>query len=158
MIRIIIFFLILLVVPEATFAEAAMCHGGRFEPCICWRQVPIEVAYRPKERVCRGNAAVILRGSLIRSFSVVVRDRNNSDRWPDLSCEQNYCSVFKTQKVIYRKKKGVRERVNCLGAPGKHRLFKNVQRITVKVSDIPNKNGIKDLRRYCIRSPKKKLN
>lgn len=137
----------------------ATCQGNRFAPCVCWPQVPKTVSYLPRARVCGNNAAIVLRGNLLRSFSVVMRDFENSDRVPDPECDQNFCSVFKTQKTIYRVLKGVKERVSCLGAPGKSDLFKNAARITVKVSDVPNPiTGLKDLRRYCIRSPLKKLN
>ena len=154
-----ILFVLLLLVASPAHAAVKMCQGKRFTPCVCWQDVPTYVSYRPSERVCRNsNAAVILRGPMYRSFSVVVRDTENSDRFPDSSCSQNYCIVFKTQKIVYRTRAGVRERVNCLGARGTSGLFKKVVRITVKVSDIPDKNGQKDLRRYCLKGPGIKLN
>lgn len=160
-----------LLLPSLALADGPFCNGGRFEPCVCWPNVTKDVAYRPTERLCKGNAAIYLKGKLYRSFSAVVRDRDNRDRWPvsgfngcsfataNSESPPNSCSAFKTQKLIKRKIKGVDQKVYCLGAPGNSKLFKNVVRITVKVSDIVNpKTGLKDLRRYCLRSPTLPLN
>lgn len=143
------------------------CNGARFEPCICWQSVPKDVSYSPADKLCGGNASVTLRGKLYNSFSVVVRDKENSDRWPvsgfngcsyslaNSESPPNRCSAFKAQKII--KRKG--NKIYCLGKPGTDKLFRNVVRITVKVSDLINpKTGTKDIRRYCLRSPKLKLN
>lgn len=143
--------------PEVKAPE--FCQFGRFEPCVCWQVVPETVSYKPAEPACRGNAAVITRGNFLNVFSVVVRDKENRDRWPNPNCETNSCSVFKTQKKFVRTVRGVKEKVWCLGAPGRSSLFKNVVRITIKVSDKINpKTGLKDLRRFCLKSPKAKLN
>lgn len=166
MIKKILVTMLLLAVPLTAFADHThdkdsgkpLCQSGRFEPCICWPSVPKSVSYVPSERLCKGNAAIILRKDMFSAFSAVVRDKENRDRWPDESCEQNYCSVFKTQRKFVRFVNGVKEKVLCLGAPGTSRLFKNVVRITIKVSDVPGKDGKKDLRRMCLRSPTKKLN
>lgn len=127
----------------------AMCQGGRFQPCVCWQQVPKTVQYRPAHKQCNGNAAVILKGKYARAFSVVVRDKDNRDRWPDPNCESNKCSVFKVQKRVGN--------VHCLGAPGRSPLFKNVVRITIKLKDVPGSNT-DPLERMCLQSPTKKLN
>ena len=58
------------------------CQGGRFKPCVCWQDVSKDVSYRPSVEACGGNAAIITRGRYLNAFSVVVRDRDNKDRWP----------------------------------------------------------------------------
>lgn len=148
--------------PTIAFAQEC-CQVGRFKPCVCWEDVPKEVSYLPKDKRCGGNASIVLRGSLYNSFSAVVRDKENRDRWPvsgfngcsfelaNSDAPPNRCSAFKAQKII--KKTYTREKIHCLGNPGTHKNFKNVVRITVKVSDIT-----KEIRRYCLRSPTRKLN
>lgn len=152
-----VFYFLLLV--SKAFAETRdMCQGNRFEPCVCWYDVPKFVSYRPSERLCKGAAAVIMRKSY---FSVVLRDAENRDRIPvSLSfCSDNSCSVFKTQKVITRTRSGVREKINCLGASGSSKIMKTAVRITVKFSDrIDPRTGEKPIGRYCLKSPKTNLN
>lgn len=135
----------------------AECQKGRFQPCVCWRDVPKDVSYVPSSPLCRGNAAIILRGEFAKSFSVVVRDSENSDRFPDPNCALNSCSVFKVQKKIVRKVRGKTETVNCLGASGRSSLFKNVVRMTIKLKDVPNAST-DPLARMCLRAPNSKLN
>lgn len=140
-----------------------MCQDCRFAPCVCWQDVPKDVQYFPSDRRCNGNASIVLKGKLFNSFSAVVRDKENRDRWPvsgfngcsfalaNSESPPNRCSAFKAQKVIKRSKD--RTKIFCLGNPGAHKNFKNVVRITVKISDIT-----KEIRRYCLRSPIRKLN
>ena len=144
------------------------CSGGIFKPCVCARDVPTITQYRPAVRECGGNAAIILSGKYTSLFSVVVRDRENKDRWPPKGANSctlyetnvlalNKCSVFKVQNIIeVEHEKGDAE-IHCLGASGYSPLFSRVTRITAKISDIPNSN--KDpLARWCLAGPTKPLN
>lgn len=155
-------FLFLLIV-ATSIAQADLCQGGRFKPCTCWRDAPRAVHYRPKLNQCKGNAAVILSGKYKNSFSVVVRDIENRDRWPlaglpgcgsdDVLAGLSKCSAFKTQRVI----KGPVLNVYCLGASGNSDLFKQVTRITIKLRDLPGSN-MDPLARICLASPNLPLN
>ena len=144
------------------------CYGGVFKPCVCARDVPTITQYRPSVQECGGNAAIILSGKYTSLFSVVVRDRENKDRWPPNGANSctlyetnvlalNKCSVFKVQNIIeVEHEKGDAE-IHCLGASGYSTLFRNVTRITAKISDIPGSN--KDpLARWCLAGPTKPLN
>lgn len=150
-----------------------LCNGSRFEPCVCSHAVPSSIKYRVSDPICpkssypgdrrRRVASVRVSKAFRNSFSIVVRNGENSDRSPYESslCSRsefnngvNKCSRWKTQKII---KKG-KERIFCLGASGKSKVFRTIQRITIKVSDIPDASGQKDIRRMCLESPKKDLN
>ncbi len=153
----------------ATKKKIRYCQGGRFKPCVCWQDVHKDVSYRPKYPACGGNAAVLTRGKYKGIFSVVVRDNQNRDRWPEsgfngcsIDTAQSVsppasCSAFKVQKILYEDKKGQIQRVNCLGAPGTSKLFKSVVRMTAKISDAPGTTN-DPLARWCLRSPTLPLN
>lgn len=150
-------------------ARTKMCYGGIFKPCICPSSVPKSVRYHAAEKACGGNAAVLLRSPYLNVFSVVVRDKENKDRWPPQGangCTQeetdsenppNKCSVFKVQKKFTRTVNGKRERVNCLGAPGASSLFARVQRITAKLNDVPGAST-EEIKRWCIIRPECGMN
>jgi hypothetical protein len=89
---------------------AARCGGEfGFRRCICVPDVPSSIRYRPAVAECNGNAAIILYDEYEDSFSVVVRDSQNRDRWPEsgfngcsleLATSENppnRCSAFKTR-------------------------------------------------------------
>lgn len=148
------------------------CQGGIFEPCVCWRDVTKDVGYRPSEPRCGKstypgdtayNSAVILRGRMKSSFSTVVRTYMNADRSPyepALCTYQEFkdglskCSRWKEQRKFMSKG----EMVVCLGASGYSKIFKEITRITIKISDIPDASGQKPLVRLCLRRPWLPLN
>lgn len=162
---------VLIVTAKAQSDEepAAMCQGTRWKPCVCWQDVPEEVSYRPSYPGCRGNAAVLLRGKYLDVFSVVVRDKENRDRWPRsgfnrcsfrLANSANppaRCSAFKVQKTYFEETAQGIQRVNCLGAKGTSLLFQKVVRITAKLADVPGSNA-DPLVRWCLQSPRVDLN
>lgn len=150
--------------------DVRFCQGRRFKPCVCAEDVPTDVSYRPTYAGCDGNAAIITRGEYLDIFSVVVRDRENRDRWPVSGfngCSRrlatskfppNRCSAFKAQKNYFQQNElGQEERVFCLGAPGTSKLFSRVTRITAKLSDVPNSSN-DPLERWCLVSPTQPLN
>lgn len=144
------------------------CQGGLFKPCVCAKDVPTIVQYRPAVKECGNKAAIILSGKYKDVFSVVVRDRENKDRWP-LSgingCSAferdtlglNKCSAFKVQKVIPVENTESDAEVHCLGASGYSTLFKRVSRMTAKLSDVPN-STTDPLARWCLAGPTNPLN
>jgi len=144
------------------------CQGGVFKPCVCAKDVPTIVQYRPAVKECDNKAAIILSGKYKDVFSVVVRDRENKDRWP-LSgingCSAferdtlglNKCSAFKVQKVIPVENTDGDAEVHCLGASGYSTLFKRVSRMTAKLSDVPN-STTDPLARWCLAGPTNPLN
>jgi hypothetical protein len=144
------------------------CQGGVFKPCVCARDVTPLAQYRPAVRECGGNAAVILSGRYTNVFSVVVRDRENKDRWPVKGAngctpyETNVlglskCSVFKVQRVIGVDNENGDAQVHCLGASGYSPLFARVTRMTAKLSDVPGSNS-DPLVRWCLAGPTQPLN
>lgn len=145
------------------------CQAGRWQPCVCWKDVAREVRYRPAVRECQGNAAIVLEGKYLNIFSVVVRDSDNRDRWPvsgfngcttELATSENppaWCSAFKTQNSFYIGRGRRKAKVHCLGAPGYSPLFKRVVRATAKLADIPGSSN-DPLARWCLRSPRLPLN
>jgi len=144
------------------------CQGGVFKPCVCPRDVPSIVQYRPSVKECGGKAAMILSGKYKNVFSIVVRDRENKDRWPPQGingCSAyerdtlglNKCSAFKAQKVIDVVDSRGDASVHCLGASGYSVLFKRVTRMTAKLSDVPNSNS-DPLARWCLAKPTEALN
>lgn len=146
------------------------CNGGRFQPCVCWRDVARDMRYRPALKECDGNAAIILTNKYYSIFSAVVRDSENRDRWPvsgfnDCTLEMAsgesppaYCSAFKTQKRLrYEYDQDKRVSVHCLGASGYSDLFDRVTRVTIKLADVPSSNA-DPLVRWCLRAPDKPLN
>jgi hypothetical protein len=146
------------------------CDGGRFKPCVCWKNVSRFMKYRPALRECNGNAAIILSGKYLASFSAVVRDTNNRDRWPtsgfngcsyELASSESppaYCSAFKTQETLVASSpQGNDHRVLCLGASGYSKLFSKVSRVTLKLADVPNSTE-DPIVRWCLRGPALPLN
>lgn len=151
-----------------------MCHGGRFKPCVCTADVSKLVQYRPSITQCGKKAGVVLSGSrYLSSFSVVVRDAENRDRWP-LSFPVNSpgyggctlaqakmgyarCSAYKVQKVIKVSNDNGDAVVHCLGESGYHPLLKGITRLTIKIADVPGTNS-DPLERLCIKGPTTPLN
>lgn len=146
------------------------CDGGRFKPCVCWKNVSRDMRYRPALAECGGKAAIILSGKYVSTFSAVVRDTDNRDRWPasgfngcsaKLASSDNppaYCSAFKAQKTLFvESDTGRGARIHCLGASGYSPLFKKVSRVTVKLADKPGSSD-DPLVRWCLRSPTEPLN
>jgi len=145
------------------------CQGSFFAPCVCPNDVNRSIQYRPAVYECDGKAAVILSGRYFNSFSAVVRDGENRDRWPREGmngCSAferdvlalNKCSAFKAQKVLnVTSSDGRKAKVHCLGASGFSSLFKGVTRITVKLADSPNSTN-DPLARLCLRHPTRPLN
>ncbi len=141
---------------------AATCGGEfGFRRCICPENVPSYVRYRPAVVECNGNAAAILNGRLNNIFSVVVRDTQNRDRWPEAGSgfggctfEQanaedppKSCSAFKIQSR-FEIGDGTTE-VHCFGASGYSDIFADASRLTVKITDDPFSND-DDIERYCL--------
>ena len=144
------------------------CQRGRFKPCVCPKDVPSIVQYRPAVAECRGRAAIILSGKYKDIFSVVVRNKDNQDRWPPQGINGctayerdvlalNRCSAFKAQKVIQVDNKDGNASVHCLGASGYSKTFKRVVRMTAKIFDVPNSTN-DPLARWCLASPTQPLN
>jgi len=143
-------------------------QGGVFKPCVKAADVPSIAQYRPAVAECGNKAAIILSGKYKRVFSIVVRDRENKDRWPLAGingCSAyerdtlglNKCSAFKAQKVLEISDERGDATVHCLGASGYSTLFKRVTRMTAKLSDVPNSNA-DPLTRWCLKSPTEPLN
>jgi len=144
------------------------CSGGVFKPCVCPADVPSIVQYRPAVAECRGRAAIILSGRYKDVFSVVVRDRENKDRWPPQGINGctpyerdvlalHKCSAFKAQRVIQVENKDGDASVHCLGASGYSTLFRRVSRMTAKLADVPG-SSLDPLARWCLRGPAEPLN
>jgi hypothetical protein len=146
-----------------------MCRGGAFKPCVCPKDVPSAVQYRPSVKECGGDAAIVLSGAKYMAiYSVVVRDWENKDRWPATGANGcspyetnvlglNKCSVFKVQKILAVENETLDAEIHCLGASGYSPLFGRVSRITAKYKDIPGSN--KDpLARWCLAGASKPLN
>jgi hypothetical protein len=144
------------------------CQGGVFKPCVCAKDVPTVVQYRPAVKECGRKAAIILSGKYKDVFSVVVRDRENKDRWPPAGMngctpyERDVlallkCSAFKVQAIIPVENEAGDAEVHCLGASGYSTLFKRVTRMTAKLSDVPNSTN-DPLARWCLAGPTKPLN
>jgi len=144
------------------------CHGGVFKPCVCARDVTKKVQYRPSVKECKGRAALIVSGKYLNAYSLVVRDNANKDRWPPSGingCSQyerdtlglNKCSAFKVQKVIPVENSKADAEVHCLGSSGYGTLFRRVQRITIKLADIPGSTN-DPLVRLCLVGPTEPLN
>lgn len=144
------------------------CQGGLFKPCVCAKDVPSIVQYRPSVRECDGRAAIILSGKYKDVFSVVVRDKENKDRWPPQGINGctayerdvlalHKCSAFKAQQVLEIEDERGDATVHCLGASGRSPLFKRVVRMTAKLADIPNSTA-DPLARWCLRGPNQPLN
>jgi hypothetical protein len=144
------------------------CNTGPFKPCVCASDVPSIVQYRPAVKECGKKAAIILSGKYKDVFSVVVRDKENKDRWPVNGINGctpyetnvialNKCSAFKAQSVIEVSNNAGDATVHCLGASGYSSLFKRVRRMTAKITDIPD-STTDPLARWCLAGPSKPLN
>ena len=166
------FTLILQVAASQSFAAPTLpaphCKefpGSRFKPCICARDVPAQIQFRTTLPACNGKAAAILKGSYANSFSVVLRDSQNRDRWPssgyngcsatEVALGLNKCSAFKCQKVL----RSASQQICCFGEAGTSRILAGATRMTVKFRDVPNA-GNDPLARICLNkfSAKKNLN
>ncbi len=146
--------------------ENCQC-GNTTRKAVCPRKVPREVLYRPSYDGCEGNAAVLMQGTYADSFSVVVRDSLNRDRFPLPGssyggCSASLaggdtppreCSAFKASKEYFTKINKKRTRVVCFPEKGTSRIFRDVKRITIKVTD-----SAESLRRFCLYGPKEDLN
>jgi hypothetical protein len=153
---------------ESSSRKVKYCQGGRFKPCVCPRFVSKAVQYRPALLECNGNAAVILSRKYLGIFSVVVRDSENRDRWPERgfgNCTAqerdvlglNKCSAFKVQERFESENVAGDADVHCLGASGYSGLFEDVRRITAKLADKPGSTN-DPLARWCLIGPDKPLN
>lgn len=151
-----------------TSSSPRYCQGAVFKPCVCARDVSKLAQYRPAVQECNGKAAIVLSGKYLGVFSVVVRDRENKDRWPTAGANGctpferdtlglNKCSVFKVQKIIQASDAKGEAKVHCLGASGYSSLFKRVTRMTAKLADVPYSTN-DPLVRWCIIAPDKALN
>jgi hypothetical protein len=156
--------------PRYRPAPPNFCQGGIFKPCVCSRDVPIDVQYRPSVKECGGNAGVMLYGKYLSVFSVVVRDRENRDRWPvsgyngcsfalaNSSAPPARCSAFKVQGKV-RVGAGTADEglLHCFGDDGYSALMRNVVRVTAKLRDIPGSSA-DPLERWCLNGPIGELN
>lgn len=145
--------------------------GGEFgfKRCNCAYDVPPSLRYRPALSECNGNAAAIMSQELIDIFSVVVRDSQNKDRWPEAGsgfggcsfelansdAPPNRCSAFKVQDS-FEVANGA-ARVYCFGASGYSDIFADAVRLTVKITDSPSSND-DEIERYCLVAGDKPLN
>lgn len=151
-----------------------MCDGNRFKPCVCAPDVTKLVQYRPSIAQCGKNAGIVMSGSkYLKAFSVVVRDRENRDRWPlnfpatgagwggctlaQAKAGLTRCSAYKVQKIIKVDNENGDAEVHCLGESGYHPLMKKISRITVKLQDVPGSNA-DPLERLCLYGATKPLN
>lgn len=151
-----------------------MCAGGRFKPCVCAPDVTKLVQYRPSIAQCGKKAGIIMSGArYLKAFSVVVRDRENRDRWPlsfpttgggfggcslaQAKAGLARCSAYKVQKIIKVDNENGDAEVHCLGESGYHPLMKGISRITVKLQDVPGSNA-DPLERLCLYGATRTLN
>lgn len=150
-------------------ADPKMCMGNRFKPCVCAKHVTKLVQYRPSIAECNKRAGIIMSGTkYLSAFSVVVRDRDNRDRWPakggfngctlaQVNAGVGKCSAFKVQKIIKVENENGNAEVHCLGASGYAQLMKGISRMTVKLRDVPGSHA-DPLERLCLYGPKTALN
>ena len=150
-----------------------MCMGNRFKPCVCAPDVTKLVQYRPSIAQCGKKAGIVMSGRYITAFSVVVRDRDNRDRWPisfpatgtgyggctlaQAKAGLGKCSAFKVQKIIKVNNENGDAEVHCLGQSGYHPLMKGISRMTVKLKDVPGSHA-DPLERLCLKGPTTPLN
>jgi hypothetical protein len=139
---------------------APSCGGEfGFRRCVCAQDVPSALRYRPALAECNGNAAILLDGQYLDIFSVVVRDSQNRDRWPESGfngCDfalstsvspPNRCSAFKVQESFPTPDGSAV--VHCFGASGYSTLFRDVVRATIKITDDPNSSD-DEIERLCL--------
>ena len=139
--------------------------GQTARKAVCPQDVPRSVIYVPATSLCSGKAAVVLRGPFLNSFSVVVRDGQNRDRWPvsgyggcgfALANSKNppaRCSAFKAAREYFAVINGIKSRVVCFPETGFSRLWADVRRVTVKVT-----NSASSIRRFCVGKATRRLN
>ena len=159
----------LLKIPDAKCKEFA---GSIFKPCVCSSQVPKEIKYRPSLKECGGRAAAGLFGAYANSYSVVLRDNQNRDRWPatgyngcsarEVAAGLNKCSAFKCQKVVKTSSSSLgqgSQQICCFGESGASKILAGATRMTVKLRDDPS-SGTDPLVRVCLNnfSPSSALN
>lgn len=136
--------------------------GSIFKPCICSEKVPKGIKYRPALEECDGRAAAILSGNYVNSYSVVLRDSQNRDRFPPtgyhnctpLQVEKglNRCSAFKCQKIIKTNSSSAfegKQQICCFGEAGTDEILAGATRMTIKLRDIPGSNA-DPLVRVCL--------
>ena len=138
---------------------AARCNESVFKPCICPATVPEDIKFRPRLAACGGKAAVILENDWASSYSVVLRDRLNRDRYPSSGyngcsaseaggeAPPNKCSAFKVQKKIRSDGKVI----HCFGNRGSDKILTKATRLTIKLEDVPGSSS-DPLARICLES------
>jgi hypothetical protein len=171
--RFLLFFitLALYIASNSSFAQVnppERCRCGRTgRRAVCPKDVPRSVLYRPSFVACGNKAAIILRGDFLESFSVVLRDSLNRDRWPaagsgyggcsqalaDSAAPPRSCSAFKASSEYTDIVGGRMSRVICFPESGDSPLYSDVRRMTIKVT-----NSAADLRRFCLNGPTNRLN
>ncbi len=141
--------------------------GFTTRKAVCPKDVPTDVSYRPVYAGCGNKAAILLRGRFLRSFSVVVRDSLNRDRFPlpgsgyggcslELASSvapPRRCSAFKASSEYFAVIDGVNTRVVCFPESGRSRIFSDVRRMTIKVT-----NSATNIRRFCLNGSTRNLN
>lgn len=150
---------------QALDIPAARCNESVFKPCIYPASVPEEIKFRTRLAACGGKAAVILEGAWAGSYSVVLRDRLNRNRYPSFGyngCSKelaggesppNKCSAFKVQKKIRSKGKVI----HCFGNKGSDKILAKASRLTIKLKDIPG-SSTDPLARVCLTNFSTKAN
>lgn len=156
-------------IPDARCKEF---RNSVFKPCVCNEDTPREIKYRPSMRECNGRAASVLLGTYASSYSVVLRDNQNRDRWPasgyngctaaEVEAGLAKCSAFKCQAVkrVNRSSAGVGpQTICCYGERGSNPIMRGATRMTIKLRNDPT-SGNDPLVRVCLQdfSPRKKLN
>ena len=143
----------------------ARCNESVFKPCICPSIVPEDIKFRPRLAACGGKAAVILSGEWASSYSVVLRDRLNRDRYPSSGyngCSAaeaggefppNKCSAFKVQRKIRKDNKVI----HCFGNKGTDKILVKASRLTIKLKDVPG-SSLDPLARVCLQDYSAKVN
>ncbi len=149
----------------AVEVPAAECNESVFTPCICSSAVPPEIKFRSRYGACGGKAAVILEDEWASSYSVVLRDRLNRDRYPSSGyngctaseaggiAPPNRCSAFKVQKKIRRSGSVV----HCFGNRGADKILAKASRLTIKLRDVPG-NSTDPLARICLKGFSTRVN
>ncbi len=144
---------------HAVEIPAARCNESVFKPCICPAAVPVDIKFRPRLAACGGKAAVILENDWASSYSVVLRDRLNRDRYPSSGyngcsvseaggeAPPNKCSAFKVQKKIRSDGKVI----HCFGNKGSDKILAKATRLTIKLEDVPG-SSLDPLARICLRN------
>jgi hypothetical protein len=153
----------------------AQCNESVFMPAICWEDVPRDIKYRPRYESCGGDAAILLGGKFSSSYSVVLRDRANRDRFPPCvsnganyngcsfnECDTlglNRCSAWKCQRTLNERIGRKRFKVCCLGDSGDSAVMSKTTRLTIKLRDVPGSNTDPLIRAHLKRNnPRLRLN